>query len=61
MLEEGGGSTCWVKRVHGGGEEGAWMLEREHMLDEGRKPPSTIGWKEGRGNIAGGERREYGC
>lgn len=37
------------------------MLEREHMLDEGRKPPSTIGWKEGRGNIAGGERREYGC
>lgn len=39
MLEEGGGSTPWGKRVHGGGEEGAWMLEREHMLDEGRKPP----------------------
>lgn len=29
------------------------MLEREHMLDEGRKPPSTIGWKEGKREHSG--------
>lgn len=29
------------------------MLKREHMLDEGRKPPSTIGWKEGKREHSG--------